>query len=336
MIDTLCLFGTLSGDEYASLRSRLTSVRPRPNGPLSGELDGMRVMIRGRREYTATMSIPKMVVGSNAADLSIADLVAFVEGRILADPIFGRSQVTRLDTAGLLYLRGQPTRYLRCLGPKPRWRHATDYHAIGERYDEQVDELTSRTYRTLEQSLVLYDKARQLEDETRCVTVVDPDDELSGRFLLKVELQIKRHVGHHVLGGEGRIFYPRDLVDPAVLLTLAGRWRDEYRSISKVRPVVLLGSARTTKEFQAQLMRAGLAALGAESVDAALREVGMYDANQRRRCKDLRTKLRLLGAEGGEAGDPVEELDAEVERVFCSYVEQIEAVARSRGAATKG
>ncbi len=281
------------------------------------------------------MSIPKMVVGCNAADLPIADLVAFLEDRILVDPIFGRSQVTRLDTAGLLYLRGQPTRYLRDLGAKPRWRHATDYHAIAERYDEVEDELTSRTYRTLEQSLVLYDKARQLEDEMRCVTVVDPDDELSDRYLLKIELQIKRHVGHHVLGGEGRIFYPSDLVDPAALMKLAGRWRNEYRSIAKVRPVVTLGSARTTKEFQTELMRAGLAALGAESVDAALREVGTYDTKQKRRCKELRTKLRLLGADGGDPGGPVEEMDAEVERVYRSFVEQIEEYARSRGEAVR-
>jgi hypothetical protein len=325
MIDTLGLYASLTPVERAPFVRRLGRVKSRPGGFVTGELEGIRVALRPGGYVSATCSVPKLVQGHNAADLPVSEMAVFVEERVMGDPILRRATITRLDVAGLAYLRHLPTRYLRCLGTKPHWRHATDYHVEGERYDSEEDELSSRTYRTGEVSYVVYDKGMQLERETGCIAVEDPDDPLSCRHLLKLELQLKRRVGYHALDEGGRKFLPADLLDPSVLLGLARRWREAYLSIAKLRPKVDLGRAKTPKEIERELVRAGLAALGAETVNASLRSLGSTNPSIKRSCLDKWRALRELSAEGPSPDDPIAELDAEVERIYASFAAQIEA-----------
>ncbi len=270
---------------------------------ITGRLGGLRVCLNRFQLKVKDGSLCKWYLGDNYKTMGRCDAKMAIER--LSDTLhlpMGKATICRLDIAQNFITKHPPEVYMSHLGLL--------------KYAIRLEEPHGLYYRQTDGRLCFYDKNREQKSKHETIPEL-----YEGRNVLRYEQRYTKHLQRRLNVPEvtGRLLY-----DETFYIGLLNRWRDTYRSISKINDVTLNFKAMRTKQglykmgLLALIERAGGQIQMIEQINEALKRGELT----RKQAYDLRQAVNdaCKVADGMVApNETIQELDKKISEAVRFY-----------------
>ena len=291
MIDTLHLFEASGGIKIRTegLTGMTESLKPETGETyVTGYLRNLQVYA-GERGISIKGSLAKFLNGTNLRTLNRTEVIEAISQ--IQDALsvnLSKAKVTRLDLAATIETRYPPEAYYPLLGNCPRMYRGTEGSTL--------------YYSVKCRRLLFYDKCKELGR--------DLPEQWRGKNLLRFEAQFRGKVARQL---KRKRLEVQDLFCVDVFRDLKERWKQEFRQIHKLEPLIKdIEVMRTPKDYKDRLLVDHVFAKGIDAINRDI-EIMKHLGNMKpRNVSRLKSDFKEMTTGNSQGNSLINELESKV------------------------